>query len=595
MRACELAARLADDAENVARQLLPNGRREGHEWVCGDLDGSAGHSLKVRLAGTKAGVWKDFATDDGGDLIGLWMHTGRMDLREACAQAAIHLGIQPVKVENPKRTYTRPNRDGVEAIRDPVMQWLQSVRKITPDTAKTFKLACKKGALMFPYIRDGELIFAKYRAVPEKKFWTEADCEPALFGWQAIPADTRVLIIVEGELDALAMYEYGFPALSVPFGGGTGDKQAWIEHEFDRLAVYDEIILALDADDAGRAATDEIVKRLGRERCRIATLPRKDANQCLIDGVPGADIAACVRNAKTLDPESLKSASEFTDAVLREFDRLQNGETGLKLPWRKVGDHLILRRGEVSVWAGINGHGKSEVCGHIVLGALTQGSRCCVASMEFRPEKWLRRMVRQAAASAFPSAAHIRHVMQQFRDKMWVYAESGTTKGGSILESFRYATKRYGVSLFCIDNLAKCGIAEDDYQGQKAFVDALTDFARDYDVHVMLVAHTKKPSSGIGEDKPPEKHDIKGTGAITDMVDTVVTIWRNKPKEKLIATGQKKDSDLRNDPDCILVCSKQRNGEHEPRIGLWFDRNSHQYNESADSSALPIMGMREAV
>ena len=482
MRACELAARLADDAENVAKLLLPNGRKEGHEWVCGDVDGGAGHSLKVRVAGTKAGVWKDFATDDGGDLIGLWMHTSRVDLREACEQAARHLGIQTVRVENPKRAYSRPSRENVTPLPPQGAEWLRSVRKLSDASIAAYKLAFRKGALMFPYLRDSELIFAKYRAIPDKKFWTEADCEPALFGWQAIPVNARALVIVEGELDALAMYQYGFPALSVPFGGGTGDKQAWIEHEFDRLAVYDEIILALDADNAGRAATEEIVKRLGRERCRIATLPRKDANQCLIDGIPATEIEACIWGAKTLDPESLKSAAEFTEAVLREFDRLQNGETGLRLPWPKVGDHLILRRGEVSVWAGINGHGKSEVCGHIVLGSISAGARCCVASMEFRPEKWLRRMVRQAAATAFPSTMHIRHVMHQLRDALWVYTESGTTKGGSILEAFRYAAKRYGVGLLCIDNLAKCGIAEDDYQGQKSFVDALTDFARDYDV-----------------------------------------------------------------------------------------------------------------
>jgi twinkle protein len=145
-------------------------------------------------------------------------------------------------------------------------------------------------------------------------------------------------------------------------------------------------------------------------------------------------------------------------------------------------------------------------------------------------------------------------------------------------ESFEYAYRRFGCKWFVIDNLAKCGVSEDDYNGQKAVVDMLTDFARDFQVTVLLVHHTRK---GQTENIAPGKMDIKGTGAITDMVDTVMTVWRNKPKEEAIQAGIEpaKRSDMEGDdaPDALLAVVKQRHGDWEGKISLWFDQGSYQF------------------
>ena len=93
----------------------------------------------------------------------------------------------------------------------------------------------------------------------------EANCEPCLFGWHLIPNDARTITICEGEFDAMTLHQYGLPALSVPFGGGGGDKQRWIEYEFDRLAIYDRIYLCFDADKEGylRSKTS-LIQTIGR-------------------------------------------------------------------------------------------------------------------------------------------------------------------------------------------------------------------------------------------------------------------------------------------------------------------------------------------
>jgi twinkle protein len=122
-----------------------------------------------------------------------------------------------------------------------------------------------------------------------------------------------------------------------------------------------------------------------------------------------------------------------------------------------------------------------------------------------------------------------------------------------------------------VDSLAKCGFAEDDYNGQKDFVDKLMEFAGKFEVHVHLVVHIRKQKD---EQQMPGKMDIKGSGAISDMVDNVFIWWRNKEKE--IARG-KGETVSENNPDAQLNCVKQRETGNEPNFGLFFHPDSCQF------------------
>ena len=93
----------------------------------------------------------------------------------------------------------------------------------------------------------------------------------------------------------------------------------------------------------------------------------------------------------------------------------------------------------------------------------------------------------------------------------------------------RYCAKERGITHFFVDSLMKCVSGEDDYNGQKLFVDELTAIARDHGIHIHLVHHIRKPSD---ESHKPSKYDYKGSGSITDQVDNVISVWRNKAKEK---------------------------------------------------------------
>ena len=592
----DASARLSADAESVCRELLPNGRRHGKEWCVGSTQGEAGQSLKVRLTGDKAGKWSDFATGEHGDLLDLWCEVRGIGIAQALIEAKSRMGIsEPEFTAHKPRKFKRPDRPKkarriVET--SPVRQHLNG-RGITDATIEAFKVAEEPGqahfsrlpnnpgTIVFPYLRNGELVFTKYvaleRVKDKKQVMAEADCEPCLFGWQAVPANARAIAITEGEIDAMTLHQFGIYALSIPFGGGKGEKQRWIEYEFPHLERFDEIFLCLDQDDEGKAAALEIIERLGRHRCRVVKLPHKDANECLQQGVTMEALAACFVQARTMDPEELKNARDYVDDVIAEFYPSDDMPCGMLLPWQKAGGSIAFRKAEVTVWTGINGHGKSQLLGHALIHGMNWSERCCIASMEMPARRTLHRMVRQITGLAQPSIPFIRAAHDWLGDKLWLFAVVGTAKADRIIEVFRYARQRYGITQFVVDSLAKCGIPEDDYNGQKAFVERLVDFCHEHECHVHLVAHARK---GQDENQAPGKLDVKGTGALTDMVDNVVTVWRNKRKEKMLEDTtdlSETPEETAARPDAALIVSKQRNGEWEGQINLWFDRDSLQY------------------
>lgn len=589
---------LNGQAESIVRYLLPNGKKKGHEWCAGSTSGEAGESLKICIEGSKVGVWQDFASGEvGGDLLDLWCAVRNCDLKTAMDEACQMVGIRRPEFSGAKpKTYAKPERPAriAPALKSDVVADFFESRGISSSTVLRYKVASDGDTIIFPSLRDGELLHLKYRSAREKKFWASADTEKCLFGWQAIPHTARSVVLTEGELDALAMSEYGYPALSVPFGGGNKGKQDWIENEYTNLERFDTIYISMDMDDAGALAAAEIVDRLGRHRCRVVELPMKDANECLMDGVAPSVISAAIKGAKSLDPSELRNALDYSDAVHRRFGPQTESMKGFLLPWNRAAGLFHFGWGATTILSGQAGHGKSEITGQIVVDAMQQKVRACVASLEFKPDKWIARIVRQMTCTQFPEKEQVGAALDWLGQSLWAFEVagrgSGTAKVDRLLEVFAYARARYGIRLFVIDNLTKCGIAEDDYNGQKAAITAITEFAVEHDVHIIVVAHQRKTDD---EYSRGGKMGIKGSSSIGDLADNVWIIWRNRKKEfelkQLAATDVAALGDAERiahyesvakwqaKGDTYFSCEKYRDGDEEPYLSLFFDKNSHQF------------------
>jgi twinkle protein len=262
----------------------------------------------------------------------------------------------------------------------------------------------------------------------------------------------------------------------------------------------------------------------------------------------------------------VRPASVFLAEVL---ERMANPEQhfGTPLPWSKV-DGYRMRRSEVTVWAGINGHGKSMVLSHVMLHAMASGKRVVIASMEMTPVRTLERMLRQASCGDRPSVEYARKFHAWTDGKLWIYDHLGMVDPKRMLAVIRYCWEQFKPDHFVVDSLMKCGMNPDDYAGQKLFLNGLCSIALETGMHIHLVAHARK---GEKETDRLDKFDIKGTSEITDQVDNVVLVQRNKRKEA------DKTGKLGDEPDAFLTIAKQRHGDWEGTAGLWFDRPSQSY------------------
>lgn len=576
MNAHELSQRLSDSAPSVAQHLLPKGKKSAGEWKAGSVAGEEGQSLSVRLTGAKRGLWKDFATDEGGDLLDLWAAARSLTMAEAMAEAKAYLGVRDEAPKRERPTYKRPARPTAQAAKSAARDWLLG-RGLTEDTLSDFKIAEQirdgKTYAVFPYLRDGELVNVKYRNVAEKRdMRQEAGAEPCLFGWHLIKPRERTVAITEGEIDAMTLHQCGIPALSV--NAGAGNHQ-WIENDWERLERFSEILVCFDDDEAGQKASREVVQRLGIERCKPVKFGAKDANQWLQDGASGEDFLAKIREARPVDPDELVSISGFVSSVkglLYPAAEQQHHDPQLFIGGRYQ-EVFEFRPREVTVWTGINGHGKSLALNQVMLGLMMQGERVCVFSGELPPLRQAHRLVRQATGLQRPSPAFIDATAAWVNDRMWLFNVVGNATMARLIEVFRYGAKRYGITHFVIDSLMKTDVQSDGpgfITAQSKAMNVITEFANAFNAHVHLVAHPRKTKD---ESDAPGKMDVGGAGVITNAADNVFTVWSARRDEN--AEPDEK-------ADALIELQKQRNGDvQHQKFWLWFDRPSQQYCGSA--------------
>ncbi len=618
----DIARLLAKDVEAVCRELLPNGKKVGNDWVTGDVNDGAGTSLKVCLKGDKAGKWADFSGEERGDLLGLWHSVRGISMGLAMKQSKQFLNLTDAQPYNqPTKTYQRPVKQkswrSTKTVEDkpdtPVMAYLKS-RGLTEETIKAFRvcetyenpfsneLPNNPGTIVYPSLRvhdEGttELISVKYLALERTKRAdgseqkhtrpSGAGYEPILFGWQALDQTTRKVAISEGETDCLSLHQYGIPTLSVPFGGGGGKKQQWVETEFPYLERFDDIYLCLDNDKSGHEAVLELVERLGRHRCLVVKLPYKDANECLMKGVTVQEIAQCFKDAKPIAPAELKNAWDFRDKV-RALNNQQLQQTiGLSLPWPFTQglDKFSFLPGQMTVWSGYSGHGKTTMLSYQMVHAISQGEIACVASLEVSGDRTVNKLAKQITCKSMMSDAEIDSALIWLGDRLWIYDYldyEDMAKLDEMLDVFLYARRRYGVTQFVVDSLMMLTTKEDDYNMQAMVTKKLLGFAKTHRCHLHLVIHPRKSKETY---QRPGIGDVKGIGTQTDAVHNVLLVWANRKKmdaqREFEINGTAVPMDLAGEPDAILKIEKNRETGWLASIPLWFDAPSGQYLSNA--------------
>lgn len=648
MELWEIKEHLNARAEEVCVYLLPAGVKVGNRWTCGDVhntppkDKHKGGSLIIDLTGATVGRWKDFQSGEGGgSLIDLWMAVRSVDFKTALGQIRQHFNLgEPEKVKpkaSPESKWERVGMGGKAAAKpsgerqdlswliqplaegSKVWKWLVEERDISTETLSLYRVGqytrkdkdtgAEQHFAVFPfYNRANELELVKCRDIENKaNMFTRSvvkDAKPMLlWGQQAIFAEETIpndLCITEGEIDALTLADLGFHAVSVPYGAkfskNAGDpihadnpNNGWLEHDTEWLDSVGKIYLALDADESGRLATAAILPRLGAEKCMQVDFPAtyKDANGCALAGV---DVYPLFKNARNADPADLRRPSDFEQEIWEEFYPVDGIIPGDETPWKLP---FRFRPGEVSVWQGYSGDGKTVCMGHCAVNFALQCKKTCIASFEMKPRKTFKNMMRQLTGTAKPTRKFFEKALSWMDQWFFVFNRVGGATISETLDLFEYVAKKYGVQHFFIDSLMRIDdVTEDEVETAKKLMNWLQAFAKRFDVHVHLVCHSRKPDSRHPASKnPPMKHSVSGSKAITDNADNVVCVWRNREKSEAIDEARNKNDGeelarWENEHDARFLIQKCReDGSQEGSKYLFFDYGadgSWQYREYAN-------------
>lgn len=267
-------------------------------------------------------------------------------------------------------------------------------------------------------------------------------------------------------------------------------------------------------------------------------------------------------------------------AFIEEVIELTYGDPkihGAMLPWSKTHHAIRFTPGAVTLWTGYNGHGKSLLLGQAAISLVAQGERVLIISPEMQPAQIMQRMTKQAAGSAQPTVEYMRKFHDWTNRGLYLYNQLSMIPAKRVCAIARYFADQLKGTHVVIDSLLKCQIAQDDFNAQHAFVNELTSVARDTGMHIHLVAHSRKTANG--DNGSPSRFDVRGSGTITDQVDCVLTVWRNKKSEAPTA-------DKAEEPSAFLICDKNRHHGWEGRFGLWYHSDSGQF--CADHQCRPM-------
>ena len=457
----------------------------------------------------------------------------------------------PKVTKQKKKVYAKPSTDILLPMTEEIVTYFAS-RHIGEQTMLDWQISADdKGNIIFPFFRDGELVYAKYRKPKhhEKsdgaKAWQYPNAEPILFGMD-MTTFNKPLVITEGEFDALALYEAGVTnVVSVPCGCSNLE---WVNLCWEYLEKFNQIILFGDADEPGLEMVSTLSKRLGEDRCMIPNeYPEfiingvdknrvcKDANEILmcygpeflkqmVDSCEPAPIKGVLELSKIpfVDPTTVPR-------LLTKIPRLDNMIGGLS-------------EGSLTIISGKRGEGKSTLTGPLCLNAITQDETVCVYSGELSAYKFLEWIMLQATERNYIEyktdtrsgkniccvSPEIQKRIKNWLDgKFFLYDNSIVTdekQTESILKVFEACARRYGTKTFVCDNIMSALVsADEENKAQAKFTAQLKAFANKYKAHVICIAHPRKTAVGTTFNND----DVSGSSAITNLADVVLNVEKS--------------------------------------------------------------------
>lgn len=453
-----------------------------------------------------------------------------------------------------KRVYTKPDYVAKsEAIPADISAWFQARgiteavlkrNQIGKGTAYFPQIEEERGCILFPYFRGTEVVNIKYRT-KDKLFRMSAGAERILYGVNDI--NETCLIWVEGEIDKLSVEVAGYTScVSVPDGAPAPDSKSYAnKFDFMQDAALDKValhIIAVDADAPGVRLKEELIRRLGRDKCHVVTWPHgcKDANEVLTR-LGAAAVDEALRAAQPLPIEGTHRVIEFLGTMREHYEH--GSPKGVSTGWHEMDPLYTVMPGEWTLVTGIPGHGKSEWLDALCVNlARRLGWTFAMFSPENQPlEYHAEKLIEKYVGKPFRDGRTDRMSEAEFEsattwlDSHFTFVLPELPTVETILEVARSLVRRHGISGFVIDpwneidHSRASQITETEHISQS--LSKIRQFARECQVHVWVVAHPAKLRKEGNHYPVPTPYDVSGSAHWRNKADNCIAIYRDVQDE----------------------------------------------------------------
>lgn len=461
-----------------------------------------------------------------------------------CQHCGEVIQLHTYKKRKEVKEYKRPEKWNNTDLSDKVVKWF-SDRGISQFTLRMMKVSEGKewmpqtqkeeNTIQFNYFESGELVNIKYRD-GRKNFKLFKDAKLVFYNLDAITISKDV-VIVEGEMDALAFWEAGIHnVVSTPNGSTLrGVNLEYLDNCIEYFDNKEKIYLALDNDEAGKNVTKELVRRLGAERCFLVDFnDYKDANEVLVK--EGKEyLCNLIVEAKEIPIEGVSSLFDFE----KDYDEfLINGYNSGYVCGKKSFDSIFSTyTGQYIVVTGIPSSGKSDWVDEMCIGYyMENGWKTAFASPENKPNpihvsKLEAKIVGQWVRTKSQITQMWHKKAKEIINDNFKFIDLDSYDLDIVLERAKRLIVKFGIKVLVIDPYNKvrlnASLNKNVNEYTNDYLIRIDEFARKNDILIILVAHPTKPSNEERKTYEPDFYSIKGGGEFYDMSPHGILVHRD--------------------------------------------------------------------
>ena len=261
--------------------------------------------------------------------------------------------------------------------------------------------------------------------------------------------------------------------------------------------------------------------------------------------------------------------------------------------------------GELTVLSGLNASGKTSWLNCITLNVIEKGFKVAIWSGEmqdWRFQNWMNQMAagkgyvrkKQGFDNLYYTPKDVCEKIDSWIDgKLFLYNNSYGSKWEQLFNDVKEIVDSEGVQLVVLDNLATLSIEGYDsgtYANQTKFIIDLKEYAKQKNIHVILVAHPRKQNDFL------RKEGISGTADLTNIADNVFLLHRvGNDFEKRAGEffGKDKVINYMNFSNIVEVAKNRQMGIVDHLVGMYYEVESRRLKN--DIAEHTVYGWQDSV